>query len=533
MKFNAEKLKIIVKDLFERSAAREYNNDSVWKDPKKRKFILIGGAVGIVVLGALLTPSGPTYTPRVKKTTDYQLTVDDVTGNQKRQTPTEVFSTVGADRLEQTSSERLMEAMEAEMRDRNEKISAKEKMLQDEAIKLEDEMTRIQLQSAELKRSHELELANITDAINNGADIETLLPGVKRNIKTASLDNQPVQAGTAPATSFNQGTGNIHNVGSKAQRNGQALIPPTPTRAGNVMQGGMRVLNQSGSFRIATGQIHDLNANSNVNQSGSPVPNGQAGSQAASNDVFTQLALAQEKLRTKRESEIARVAEIEEKEEAEAERIRNTVPLTAGSIITGTLLNGMYVPTASNTSSEPMPGLFRIKKEAIMPNFNISDEVVECIIVASARPAVESTRVIFRASTITCIRDDGVATEDSLIAISSGRDGITGVPATLVSKNSEMLMKTATAGFLQGLTDILSKTSLEVNSEEGVFAISGAQLAQLSGSAAIAGAGSALERLANYYMAIADKMQPTLEVLPGVEVDFLVTSLSVLDFNQK
>lgn len=530
MKFNPEQLKVIIKNLFERSAAREYSNDSLWKDPKKRKFLLIGGALATIAGITLMTPSSPTYKRTVKETSNYQLTVDDVTGNQKRATPTEVFSTVGADRLEQTSSERLMKAMQAEMRDRNEKISTKEKLLQEEALKLEDEMTRIQLESAELKRNHKLELASITEAINSGADIGELLPGVKRNPKTASLDNKPLN-GNLQTTSANQNPAQISNVGSKAQRNGKVLPPPNQMRAGNVMQGGMRVLNQNGSIRIATGQIHDLNGTNGVNPSGSPTSSGA--SSDSSIDVFTQLAVAQEKLRVKRETEQAVVAENEEKREAEEERIRNTVPLTAGSIISGTLLNGMYVPTASSTSSEPIPGLFRIKKEAIMPNFNISDEVVECIIVASARPAVESTRVIFRASTITCIRDDGVATEDSLIAISSGRDGITGVPATLVSKNSEMLMKTATAGFLQGLTDILSKTSLEVNSEEGVFAISGAQLAQLSGSAAIAGAGSALERLANYYMAIADKMQPTLEVLPGIEVDFLVTSLSVLDFNEK
>ncbi|MEF1336373.1 hypothetical protein REH81_06215, partial [Vibrio rotiferianus] len=65
-----------------------------------------------------------------------------------------------------------------------------------------------------------------------------------------------------------------------------------------------------------------------------------------------------------------------------------------------------------------------------------------------------------------------------------------------------------------------------------VYAISGRQMTQLTGSAALGGAGTAMERLADYYMELADKMQPTLKVSPGVEVDFIVTSLSVLDFNE-
>jgi conjugal transfer pilus assembly protein TraB len=291
---------------------------------------------------------------------------------------------------------------------------------------------------------------------------------------------------------------------------------------------GLRIMNASGNFRVASGQTLDMNNQESMRQMAM-----NAGENLDStDDVFTRLAKKKAELAAKR-TQLANAAEIQAEEaKAKAEYEANIVPLTAGSVISGTLINGMYVPTGSSSSNEPMPALFRVKKEAIMPNYFVSDEVVECVIVAGSRPAIESIRVIFRASTITCIREDGRATEDSIRATSTGPDGVTGVPAKLISRNSEMLAKTAMAGFLNGLTEIFSQTSLEVNEEDGVYAISGGDLAKLGGSAALGGAGEALTRLADYYMTLADKMQPTLLVNPGIEVDFLVTSMSQLDFNK-
>ncbi len=46
------------------------------------------------------------------------------------------------------------------------------------------------------------------------------------------------------------------------------------------------------------------------------------------------------------------------------------------------------------------------------------------------------------------------------------------------------------------------------------------------------GASSAMERVASYYLAIAEAMWPVIEIPAGIEVDFLVQKGMTLQLNQ-
>lgn len=509
-----------------KSAERDYDENSFWADEKKRKLVIFGIVAALIVIASSLMPEQHVRTKRGKN--EYQLVTDDISGESNK--PTTVFTEGGADKLDEIASADLLKVMETEMQSREEQVQDERDALAKEKQSIYDELDEAEMKMQQQKRDSEAKhknainqlksenkqnIQNVVNALMNGDDISKLAPGV----------NVPQNANPY---AMNQGASNSPQnlapntvVGPRSSSAGQVQYS-SPVMTRGIPQSGIRVVNSGNSMRVATGQMLDKS-------NGTVTANGE---KTKSQTIFEQLAEAKAKLRSKQDA--IRLAAESRAEVIKEEKIRksNLVPLTAGSIISGTLMNGSYVPTGSNASNDPMPGIFRIKREALMPNFNVSEEVKECVIVASAKPIIESTRVDYRASTITCIRDDGTATEDSIKAVATGRDGSTGVPATLISRNGEMLAKTAMAGFLQGLTDIFSQTSLEVNSDDGVYAISGKQMTQLSGSAALGGAGTAMERLADYYMELADKMQPTLKVSSGVEVHFMVTSLSVLDFNE-
>ncbi len=537
---NLNVLKLVKEQLakgLSKTAEKDYKEDSFWADPKKRKIVVGCVALGFAYYLSTFLPEP--RTPRERQQNTYDFAVNDLTGDEKHKRPKQIFSEAGADRLDAIESQDLVKAMEEEMKIRERNLEQREKEVAKNLQDKDNEIEKMHMDNAQALRDlkqdsqsklKQAEIDNrqqaqqLVNALINGEDPNGIIKGVK--IPDGMVLTNPENI-TAPATMTPTV---IVGPDGKPQRTSNLVTGTRRTAMGkrNNEATGLRIMNASGNFRVATGQTLDMNNQ----QSMQKMAMNAGEDQAVREDVFTRLAQKKAELAAKRQ-QLATAQQIKaEEERAQAEYASNIVPLTAGSVLSGTLLNGMYVPTGSSTANEPMPALFRIKKEAIMPNFFVSDEVVECVIVAASRPSVESIRVIFRASTITCIRDDGTATEDTLKATSTGPDGVSGVPAKLISRNTEMLAKTAMAGFLEGLTDIFSQTSLEVNSEDGVYAISGGDLAQLTGSAAFGGAGEAMSRLADYYMTLADKMQPTLLVNPGIEVDFLVTSLSQLDFNK-
>lgn len=526
-----QKVKEAASRILKKSAERDYSESSFWADEKKRKLVIFGIVVVLVVIASSFMPEQHIRADRGKN--EFQILTDDISGNSNK--PTTVFSEGGANKLDDIASADLLKVMETEMQAREEQVQDERDQLAKEKQSIYDDLDEAEMKMQQQKRDSEAkhnneisqlkeqnkqDIQNVVEALLNGQDISKIAPGIKvpQGANLYANGQSGVNSNSPQSLKPTNIIGPRNSVAPATQ-----YITSSQGSSRGIPQSGIRVVNSSSSIRVATGQMLD--------KSDGPV--NEKGENTEPQTIFEQLAAAKARLRSKQD-EIRNAAE-NRAEVIRQEEIRqeNLVPLTAGSIISGTLMNGSYVPTGSNASNDPMPGIFRVKREALMPNFNISEEVKECVIVASAKPIIESTRVDYRASTITCIRDDGTATEDSIKAVATGRDGSTGVPATLISRNGEMLAKTAMAGFLQGLTDIFSQTSLEVNDDNGVYAISGRQMSQLTGSAALGGAGTAMERLADYYMELADKMQPTLKVSPGIEVDFIVTSMSILDFNEE
>lgn len=488
-------------------ASKEHPEGSFWADPKKRKLAILA-VIGVLIVGiSFMFPTAHQRIDRSKN--EIQLATDDISGNGKK--PTTVFSEAGADQLESINNAELLKSMETEMQNREISINKQEEELFRTKKEMEDEMDKLQLETSKKLREQELKHAEDIRLAREQA-LEDAKNGLSKTLASENAADELSSTPLVPGQVLPDG-GNYSN----------APIP-APSRVTKQAQVGIRVMSGSTSYRLGNGQLATVQQ---FTGDASPTDAKPA------TDIYTQLEQAKAALKAKNEAAYNELNATRAAKQAEEKRKGNLVPLTAGTILSGTLINGLYVPISSTGNNDPMPAIFRIKRDALMPNFNSSSEVVECIIVASSKAAVESIRVEFRASTLTCINRNGVATEDAIKAMSTGYDGSSGVQATLISRNSELLMRTAMAGFLQGLTDIFSQTSLEVNSEDGVYAVSGKDLTNLTGSAAIGGAGTALERLADYYMDLADKMMPTLHVKPGTQVDFIVTSLSVIDFNQE
>lgn len=199
------------------------------------------------------------------------------------------------------------------------------------------------------------------------------------------------------------------------------------------------------------------------------------------------------------------------------------VPIPAGSIFSGTLITGLDAPTGTGARNSPYPSLLRVKKEAILPNRYRAD-VRECFLIASGYGDLSSERVYLRAETISCVRNDGGVIESPIDMYGVGEDGKAGVRGVLDTKQGQFLAKALAAGFLESVASVfnanpvptIATTAGSTTPFQKVFSAEAGQ------SAGIKGFGSAMDRLANFYIDMAQGVFPIIQVDAGRQIDFVM-----------
>lgn len=212
---------------------------------------------------------------------------------------------------------------------------------------------------------------------------------------------------------------------------------------------------------------------------------------------------------------------LEQDKEAEKE---DSFTLSMGSIISGTLLNGVAAPTSTDRASNPMPVLMRIKKEAIMPNYYTLD-IRECHMIASAIGDLSSSRAIIRAEGISCITNDGKAIEQNIDAYAvSSADGMAGIEGRMVFKSGAMIANGLKAEAIKGFAEAFSPRQVQsLNTTPGATQLWQSQNIDRAAGAGIGqGFAAGANRISEYYLALAEQTHPVIELLPGLEVDFIV-----------
>lgn len=201
----------------------------------------------------------------------------------------------------------------------------------------------------------------------------------------------------------------------------------------------------------------------------------------------------------------------------------NKVFLPAGSILSGTLISGADLPTSGNAKKDPFPILMRVKHEAILPN-NFSLDIKECFMIGSGYGDLSSERGYIRAEVISCISENGDAFESSIDAFATGTDGKAGVKGRLVTRNGALIARSMIAGVFGGLSESLTPTSIPQIQTDGNSEVSfqTPSMQNVFSAGAFNGASSALDRIANYYIEMAESIYPIVEINAGRKVDFIV-----------
>ena len=195
----------------------------------------------------------------------------------------------------------------------------------------------------------------------------------------------------------------------------------------------------------------------------------------------------------------------------------------------------MDAPAGGQTKKDPFPALLRIKHEAILPNAGLMD-LRECFMVASAYGDLSSERVYLRAEGISCQRADGAILEAPIDAYASGIDGRAGVRGRVVEKTGQLIARSLTAGFVEGMAKAFKpqqSTNLNLNPQNGAQAtFQYPDPSFVLGGGLLGGGAGAAERIGNIYEDLAKSVVPVIEIDAGIKVDFIMTRGSVLTFKQ-
>jgi conjugal transfer pilus assembly protein TraB len=203
---------------------------------------------------------------------------------------------------------------------------------------------------------------------------------------------------------------------------------------------------------------------------------------------------------------------------AEARTVSTFLPV---SFTRGTLLGGLDAPTGGQSQSNPHPVLIRLSDNSVLPN-RFRGEYRDCFVIAAGYGDISAERAYLRTENLSCVRADGMALEVKIQGSVYGEDGKVGMRGRLVTKQGQMLANALLAGVVSGIGQglAISSTTYSTSALGTVASASGTD-------AFVAGMGTgvskALDRLAQYYIKLAENTFPVIEVDAGREIDVVIT----------
>lgn len=200
----------------------------------------------------------------------------------------------------------------------------------------------------------------------------------------------------------------------------------------------------------------------------------------------------------------------------------NYIP--AGTMIEAATLNGLRASTSVSSMSNPDEILIQLTDYGILPN-NFRNNLKDCVIVADAYGDLSSETVKIRTSKLSCIeKETGESIETDLVGMVVGQDGYSGIKGTIVSIDQKYLANASIFGVMSGLAGIGIK---EDSATYNPFTIGTGAVQPMSDKQRVTnnllqGGSNSLDKLSDYYIAHAERIQPVIEIDRGHPVTVAV-----------
>lgn len=211
--------------------------------------------------------------------------------------------------------------------------------------------------------------------------------------------------------------------------------------------------------------------------------------------------------------------------EKEKKEKKNLDLLPTGAIIKATLVNGMDAPTMSQAKDNPLITHMIVKDLAILPN-KYKYDIRQCFILGEGYGDLSSERVYVRTNNLSCITEDGEHIDFEIKGYVAGEDGKIGMRGEVVSKAGAVIARAIVAGFVDGVGKAFSQAgnTVQVTPYGTTTTSSDISTAELAKKGMYGGISSGANRLADFYLKLADQVFPVIEIEAGREVDIVITN---------
>lgn len=205
--------------------------------------------------------------------------------------------------------------------------------------------------------------------------------------------------------------------------------------------------------------------------------------------------------------------------------------IPSGTFFRSVLLGGVDAPTGGEAqSTSPHPVLMRVTDFAQLPN-QFKYNFRECFVTGQAYGDISAERAYIRLQNLSCVGTDGRAIDIPVKGYVAGEDGKTGVRGTVVTKQGQVLANALFAGVLSGLGNGVSE-AFKVTTDTAFGSSTSVRGGDQYKAGLASGFGNAADRLAQYYIKLADKVFPVIEINAGRTVDVVLTQGIEIDTSE-
>jgi len=191
------------------------------------------------------------------------------------------------------------------------------------------------------------------------------------------------------------------------------------------------------------------------------------------------------------------------------------------------LLGGLDAPTGGQAQTNPQPVLLRLADHAFLPN-RFRSVVKECFVIGAGYGDISAERAYIRTENLSCVRHDGRTLEVKIHGSIFGEDGKVGIRGRMVTKQGQILANALIAGVVSGIGQAF-QASAATTAISPLGAVSTIANGKELEAGLSTGVGRAMDRLAQYYISLAEKTFPVIEVDAGRNVDVVLTQGVVID----
>jgi len=219
----------------------------------------------------------------------------------------------------------------------------------------------------------------------------------------------------------------------------------------------------------------------------------------------------------------------------EKEEIEDFVP--TGSIFKVMLLSGFDAPTMSQAKTNPLPILMKVTDLSILPN-KAKYDLKECFIIGEGYGDLSSERAYIRTTTLSCVTNSGKIIDTSIKGVVTGEDGKAGLRGRVVSKQGTIIANTIIASFVSNVATAFGNAAKPQTtiSPSGIASTPQIDIKQTLKGGAYAGLAGGANKLAEFFLKMADQVSPVIEIDARREVEVILTStlkLKILDKGNK